>query len=106
VVAADGDDARVSEPDPGFRRLARICPHCGAREPTLGPRCPACGKDYEPGSWVDRVSESGDGRSSTGGSGAVVGGLLAVTLTLLSLIAQAVPAPLRWVVMRLARRRT
>jgi RNA polymerase subunit RPABC4/transcription elongation factor Spt4 len=34
-----------------FRRLARVCPHCGGREPTLGDVCPLCGRPYEQRAW-------------------------------------------------------
>ena len=73
--------------DTGFQRLARACPHCGAREPTLGSQCPICGKSYEPQSWADRVSGFGGDWPATGGVSEVVGGLLAAVLTLLSLLA-------------------
>lgn len=36
-----------------FLRLARTCPHCGAREPTLGTRCPRCDRSYEDRSLLD-----------------------------------------------------
>ena len=57
-----------------FRRLARTCPHCGAREPTLGTECPSCGRPYDPGTWVDRGPFPVD-MTARGGAyvGAVVG---------------------------------
>ena len=40
-----------------FGRLARTCPRCGAREPTLGTRCASCGRFFEPRSWSDSAPD-------------------------------------------------
>ena len=60
----------MGEQEPDFRRLARECPHCGAREPTLGSLCPSCGRSYEPQSWVDRGPLHVDDWLETGNFGA------------------------------------
>ena len=60
----------MAERDPDFRRLARQCPHCGAREPTLGNLCPCCGRPYERLSWVDRGPLHVDDWLETGNFGA------------------------------------
>ena len=41
--------------DYGWHRVARECPHCGARRQTLGTVCPACGKSYEPLGLLERL---------------------------------------------------
>jgi hypothetical protein len=54
-MADEASDARL-------RRTARICPHCGAQEPTLGTSCPACGRPFDPRSLIDRIPfPDGDG---------------------------------------------
>jgi hypothetical protein len=88
------DHAPVAEPSPSdFRRLARTCPRCQSREPTLGPTCPLCGASYEPQAWTDRVSEFGSDWPMIGSLGVITGGAVAALLTLLSFIGQALLAP-------------
>ncbi|MEA2497495.1 MAG: hypothetical protein QOJ29_5406 [Thermoleophilaceae bacterium] len=81
-----------------FRKLARPCPHCGAREVTLGSQCPACGRSYEPRSWVDQGPFSDLDDFATGPGGAVI----VFLLELLGLIASGTLALLKlpWAIAR------
>jgi hypothetical protein len=51
----------VREQRTDFRRLARTCPHCGGREPTLGTECPLCGRPYDDAAWTRRGPINTDG---------------------------------------------
>jgi hypothetical protein len=53
-----GSDA----PEARWRRTARVCPHCGSQDPTLGTNCPVCGRPFEPRSLADSIpTPDGDG---------------------------------------------
>ena len=54
----DPADREQSALDAQLIRLARTCPHCGAKEPTLGSECPVCGQPYEPRGLIDRLPAS------------------------------------------------
>jgi hypothetical protein len=53
-AAGETGGETVSEPATDFRRLARTCPDCGGREPTLGTVCPLCGRPYDEELWARR----------------------------------------------------
>ena len=81
------------------RRLARTCPHCGGREPTLGNLCPLCGRPYEtpPPGLLDWLPEPDFGYGSRGALAEFVVVPVALPFAL-------VAGVIRWVV-RSARRR-
>ena len=50
----------MSDGSETWTRVNRKCPHCGVRARTLGTRCPACGKSYEPLGLLDHLPLLGD----------------------------------------------